>query len=305
MMTAAVAGPVKPADFDAYWSAIDDELARFPIAAEARHTPLHDTEFSTSYDVELTGIGPYRLFGFLSIPKGTGPFPAMLITPRYGSVATPAHWDDRQRYICFTIVHRGQRLADKPFAAAYPGLLTVGIDDPETYIYRSIAADCLRGLEYLLSLDEVDPSRVVVVGDDLAAITAARRPGTVSAMHVTGLMFHRLMDVRKRTDMYPIEEINDSIRLFADRKATISNTVSYFDPQHHAGAISVPVLVAAGDNNAVNGPEWLAGLTGAFAGNVELYQLTHEGQRDHDAMDAWISEKMTIEPRPRIWEISR
>jgi hypothetical protein len=65
------------------------------------------------------------------------------------------------------------------------------------------------------------------------------------------------------------------------------------------------VLVAAGDNNAVNGPEWLAGLTGAFAGNVELYQLTHEGQRDRDAMDAWLSETMSVEPRPRIWEISR
>ena len=98
-MTATVAGLVKPADLDAYWNAIDAELARFPIAAEARHTPLHDTDFSTSYDVELTGIGPYRLFGFLSIPKGNGPFPALLITPRYGSVNTPAHWDDRQRYI--------------------------------------------------------------------------------------------------------------------------------------------------------------------------------------------------------------
>lgn len=304
-MTAAVAGPVKPADFDAYWNAIDDELARFPIAAEARHTPLHDTEFSTSFDVELTGIGPYRLFGFLSIPKGNGPFPALLITPRYGSVNTPAHWDDRQRYVCFTLVHRGQRLADKPFAAAYPGLLTVGIDDPETYIYRSIAADCLRGLEYLLSLDDVDPSRVVVVGDDLSVVVASRRPGTVSALHVTGLMFHRMMDVRKCTDIYPIEEINDEIRLSSGRESAITNTISYFDPQHHAGKISAPVLVAAGDNNAINGPEWLSGLVDAFAGNAELYQLTHEGQRDHDAMDLWLSEKMTVEPRPRIWEISR
>ena len=304
-MTATVAGLVKPADFDAYWNAIDAELARFPIAAEARRTPLHDTEFSTTYDVELTGIGPYRLFGFLSIPKGIGPFPALLITPRYGSVNTPAHWNDRQRYICFTLVHRGQRLADKPFAAAYPGLLTVGIGDPESYIYRSIAADCIRGLEYLLSLDDVDGSRIAVVGDDLAIITAARRPGTISALQVSGLMFHRVMDVRKRTDIYPIEEINDEIRLSGDRESEIANTVSYFDPQHHAGKISGSALVAADDNNAVNGPEWLAGLVGAFAGNAELYQLTHEGQRDHDAMDARLSEMMMVEPRPRIWEISR
>ena len=184
-------------------------------------------------------------------------------------------------------------------------MLTVGIDDPETYIYRSIAADCLRGLEYLLSLDDIDPSRVAVVGDDLAIITAARRPGRISALHVTGLMFHRIMDVRKRTDMYPIEEINDEIRLSADREPLIANAVSYFDPQHHAGAVDAAVLVAAGDNNAVNGPEWLAGLTEAFAGNAELYQLTHEGQRDRDAMDVWLSESMSVEPRPRIWEIAR
>ncbi len=83
------------------------------------------------------------------------------------------------------------------------------------------------------------------------------------------------------------------------------NTVSYFAPQYHAGKISAPVLVAAGDNNAVNGPEWLTGLVNSFAGNAELYQLTHEGQRDRDAMDVWLSETMAVEPRPRIWEISR
>ena len=101
MMTAAVAGPVKPADFDAYWNAIDDELARFPIAAEARHTPLHDTEFSTSYDVELTGIGPYRFLVFFRFPRerslSRAPDHAALWQRQH-----PAHWDDRQRYICFT-----------------------------------------------------------------------------------------------------------------------------------------------------------------------------------------------------------
>lgn len=304
-MTASLAGLVKPADFDAYWKSIDDELARFPIAAEAKRAPQHDTEFCTGYDVELTSIGPYRIFGFLSIPNGSGPFPALLTMPRYGSVNGPAHWNDRERYVCLTICHRGQRLADKPFAASYPGLLTLGIDDPASYIYRDIVADCIRGLEYLLSLDVVDPSYVAIAGDDLGVLTAARRPGTVSAIHLASVMFHRAMDVRERTDIYPIEEINDEIRLSPEREEAIGRTLSYFDPQFHAPEIAASVLVAAGDNNAVNGPEWLAGLVGAFGGETTVYQLTHEGQRDHDAMEAWMAGVQGVEPRPRIWEIER
>ena len=46
------------------------------------------------------------------------------------------HYDDRERYATLTLMHRGQRLADQPFAASYPGLLTLGIDSPATYIYR-------------------------------------------------------------------------------------------------------------------------------------------------------------------------
>ena len=111
------------------------------------------------------------------MPKGEGPFPGLLIAPGYGSVNHLPHLDDRQRYVTLILMHRGQRLADQPFAASYPGLLTLGIDDPATYIYRGIVADCLRGAEFLLSRPEVDTSRVGIVGDDLALITAARRPG--------------------------------------------------------------------------------------------------------------------------------
>ncbi|MGH2561369.1 MAG: acetylxylan esterase [Thermomicrobiales bacterium] len=294
----------KPTDFDDYWDTVDEELARYPANAELTHSPRRSTEFSTGYDVRLTSIGPYRIFGFLSVPKGSGPFPALLNTPRYGSVNGPPHYDDRQRYVVLTLMHRGQRLADQPFAAEYPGLLTLGIDDPATYIYRSIVADCLRGAEWLLSLPDVDANRVGIAGDDLAVITAARR-NQIAALQVTGLMFYRLMEARRRTEAYPIEEINDVVRFEPGCEERIAQTLGYVDPIHHAPGVRAQTVLVAQDPGALGGPEWLEPVQNALGGPVELYSAAHEGGTDHDWLDAWMAGCLGVEAKPRLWTVVR
>jgi cephalosporin-C deacetylase len=283
---------------------VDAELATYPIGAEERHVPLRDNEHSTAYEVELTSIGPYRIFGHLTIPNGEGPFPALLNLPRYGSVNNPPHWDDRQRYVCLTLMHRGQRLADQPFKATYPGLLTLGIDDPATYIYRSIVADCLRGLEYLSSRPEVDRERIALVGDDLSLIVASRRP-LVAAVQVTGLMFHRAPEARKRTEAYPLEEINDEMRLAPERAPAIDATLNFFDPIHFTASNRTKFNVVAGDDGSISGPEWLKGLVARLGSRASIYQLTHEGGTDHDANDRWLATALGVNPLPRLWEVTR
>ena len=131
----------RPDEFDFYWNAVDQDLVRYPAAPTLERLALPSDEFSTVYALRLTSIGPYRIFGYLSVPPGDGPFPGLLVAPHYGSVNHLPHLDDRQRYVTLILMYRGQRLADQPFAATYPGLLTLGIDDPATYIYRGIVAD--------------------------------------------------------------------------------------------------------------------------------------------------------------------
>lgn len=299
------AGSERPSGFGAYWNAVNAELATYPIAPEERHVLRHDNEFSTAYEVRLTSIGPYRIFGHLTIPEGEGPFPALLILPRYGSVNNPPHWDDRRRYVCLSIMHRGQRLADQPFRATYPGLLTLGIDDPRTYIYRSIVADCLRGLEYLTSRPEIDRDRIGVMGDDLSLIVAARRPNVVAAALVTGVMFHRLGEARLLTEAYPIEELNDELRLTPDREEGMLKTLSFFDPIHHGTIGQGRIRIVVNDNDSLNGLGWMAELVERLGESATTYHLTYEGGTDHDANDQWLATALGVSPMPRLWEVSK
>ena len=286
----------RPADFDQYWAAVDEELAQYPAAPTLERLALPSDEHSTVYAVKLTSSGPYRIFGYLSVPTAEGKHPGLLYTPSYGSVNHLPHLDDRQRYVTLILMHRGQRLADRPFAAAYPGLLTLGIDDPGTYIFRGIVADCLRGAEFLLGRPEIDTSRIGIVGNDLALITAARRQG-FTAVQAAGLTFHRLMAARERTDAYPIEEVNDYLRAYPDRVEAVARTLSYFEPAFHAPGIAGTTLFNGG-GAGVNA------VADAVAGPVERYELTHEGGTDHDWQDAWMARQLGSVPKPRLWNVA-
>lgn len=290
----------RPRDFDTYWGAVDQELARYPAAPELALLPLHSDEFSNVYAVRLTSIGPYRIFGYYSQPRGTGSFPGLLVAPRYGSVNHLPHRDDRQRYAVLVLMHRGQRLADTPFAATYPGLLTVGIDAPAAYIYRGIVADCLRGAEFLLSRPEVDATRVGIMGDDLALITAARRP-RFAAVQASGLMFYRLGEAHRRSEAYPVEEVNDYLRTYPEHAAAVERTLTYLDPRHHVSGHSTPTLLSV-PGGALGDRDWLQPLTDVLGEAAHHYTLTHEGGTDHDWLDAWMADQLGAEPKPRLWQ---
>ncbi|MGW4961655.1 acetylxylan esterase [Nonomuraea sp. NPDC004186] len=278
-------------NFDSYWSAVDEELAAIPARPVLDLVPARTTDEATSYTVRLTSTGPYRVFGHLSIPAGDGPFPALLQTPRYGSVNDMPHPNDRSRYVVLGLVHRGQRLADEGFSAAYPGLLTMGIDDPASYIYRGIAADCLRAAEFLMSLDEVDPARVAVRGNDLAVLTAARRPG-FSAVRVSELLFYRAAEARLKSSRYPLEELNDHLRAGSSAQI-VDNTLAYFDPVRHASAVTARTLLAVDD------PDWCAALIEALPA-ASVYKLTHLDGTDNDFLDAWLAELSGVPPMSKF-----
>jgi cephalosporin-C deacetylase len=286
-----------PEAFGDYWQHTLDALARYPACPEIDPLPLRTTAFATLYGVRLTSLGPYRLFGYLSIPTGPGPFPAIYYPPKYQSVLEIIPQGtanlQRSRYVTFALAGRGQRNADSPYAAMFPGLLTEGIDSATSYIFRGIVADGVRGLEFLLTRREVDAARVVVAGNDLALITAAL---TAGATHVvaTPALFYKTAELAPKTQAYPLEEINDYLRLYPARAEAVRRTLANYDLRGFAPRITATTLLMAGaPGTLLDGPA-LRPLVTALQGHVTVYESQQSLYKDGVYGERWMAAQCGI-----------
>jgi cephalosporin-C deacetylase len=287
-------------DIGAWWDRIDDELAALEAAPELAHDPLRSNEQFDTYWMRMTSLGRYTIAAWLSIPKGNGPFPAVMYTPAHMSVVTPAPYEVRARAVTMSVASRGQRGADKPYAAAYPGHLTHGIEDPDRYIYRGVVADAIRAWEVLRALPEVDGDRMAMTGTDLALLVDARRPGA-KAVNVGGSFWYRMMDIAAATDLYPFEEINDHLRTWPEERETVTRPLAYLDPVNHADRLGARLLLHRDRESHLGDEAWFAPLLARMASEPAFLDLTHREQVDHDAVDAWLSAQLGMEPYPRSW----
>ena len=280
----------RPAGFDGYWQDVLDELALYPPRVEVEAIPIRTNDSATMYGLRFTSLGSYRIFAYLSIPVGEGPFPAICWVPGSGSVISPIPQGSasqlRSRFVAFSLAARGFRNADKPYAAAFPGLLTDGIEDPGAYRFRGIAADCVRGLEVLLSRPEVDAGRVVVQGGDLALFTAALGKGATHLV-CTPSTFYRALGAAKGTD----SEIADHLRQNPGSEAAVAETLSYFDPRWFAPRVTARTLVQTAPPGGFLDRDGLSSLLSAFPDQPDVYESQQSNYKDGMFVEQWVSDR--------------
>ena len=73
----------EPTDFDAFWNNQKALLAAIPMDAQV--TLLYDRAHSTTYTISMSNINGRRAYGYISIPKGAGSFPAIITLPPFGA----------------------------------------------------------------------------------------------------------------------------------------------------------------------------------------------------------------------------
>ena len=275
----------KPQDFDQYWKKVEDELASIQPAAERTELHLRSAPEAKVYGLKLTSLDHYRIFAYFCVPSGKGPFPVIYRLPNYGSVVHIPPFEERCKYISVALCHRGQRLSDQPFAAKYPGLLTSGIDSKLNYIYRSIVADCLRVMDYLVSCDDVDSQKISLVGGDLALFTAALRD-SASVLFYTPSMFYKALHKATATQNYPLEEFNDYLRSFPQSINQISQTLAYFEPMNFASRVKSEVMLMEESEGDAND------LAVSFAREIERSGSKHSSYKDGVVLAEWLSKKL-------------
>ena len=275
----------KPQDFDQYWKKVEDELASIQPAAERTELHLRSAPEAKVYGLKLTSLDHYRIFAYFCVPSGKGPFPVIYRLPNYGSVVHIPPFEERCKYISVALCHRGQRLSDQPFAAKYPGLLTSGIDSQRNYIYRSIVADCLRVMDYLVSCDDVDSQKISLVGGDLALFTAALRD-SASVLFYTPSLFYKALHKATATQNYPLEEFNDYLRSFPESIDQISQTLAYFEPMNFASRVKSEVMLMEESEGDAND------LAASFAREIECSGSKHSSYKDGVVLAEWLSKKL-------------
>ena len=275
----------KPQDFDQYWKKVEDELASIQPAAERTELHLRSAPEAKVYGLKLTSLDHYRIFAYFCVPSGKGPFPVIYRLPNYGSVVHIPPFEERCKYISVALCHRGQRLSDQPFAAKYPGLLTSGIDSKQNYIYRSIVADCLRVMDYLVSCDDVDSQKISLVGGDLALFTAALRD-SASVLFYTPSLFYKALHKATATQNYPLEEFNDYLRSFPESIDQISQTLAYFEPMNFASRVKSEVMLMEESEGDAND------LALSFAREIERSGSKHSSYKDGVVLAEWLSKKL-------------
>ena len=163
----------------------------------------------------------------------------------------------RSRYITFSLACRGMRNSDSPYAAMYPGQLTDGLESHETYVYRGIVADTVRGADYIMTRPEVDKNRVAAWGNDNAILAAALHDSITHIVSTPAYLFDPIESVSK-TDSYPLAEFGDYIRSNPSNSDMARSILEYFNLRWHAQSITANTLIMADHEDGIYSTESLS-----------------------------------------------
>jgi cephalosporin-C deacetylase len=291
-----VTSVVRPDDFDEFWTDLLDLAARTPLEPTLELGPLRSNDQVETYEIHYDSIDDVRIAGWYSRPRADyipPPYPALLLVPGYISEPTlPKSWA-KQGYAAIGVAPRGKLRSNRQFNPGYPGLLTHNIVDRHTYSYRGFYIDACRAVDFVMSREEIDHSRIGVHGSSqggaLTVTTAALRNdaiicGAAGAPYLAGFM-----DSASLTHSSPYEEINEYLRLYPEREPDVRRTVAYFDGINFAPMITAPMLVYAGLGDDVCPPETAYDLVRPMTCPVEFITTPRCA---HDAGVYWVMKRV-------------
>lgn len=237
-----------PKDIKQFWAQALQEVEDLPKDYKLKAGPRHRWPSMQVYDVTLAGPGGVTLHGWLTVPKNAGTYPAILELPPYGNSMKP---DLQTRdMIVFRLDVRGHGRSRKEVNPGFPGFLTTGIEDKQTYIYRGVVQDCMAALAFLQQHEKVNRSRIGVMGvsqgGGLASMVACL-DSTVKAMAVSVPFmcnWNRIFE----TSYWPKRDFVKWVEQepYTRSMTQVVNNLSYFDPCHLTQSCKAAVFMAVG-----------------------------------------------------------
>ncbi len=258
-----VAGSARPADFDAFWDAAIARLeAEVPLDPRVERFDAFCTEKHEAFKVSFATFDGLRVYGFLSVPKGQGPFPVEINVPGAGpGVIGPSVGIADRGFIHLVMnVHPFAPAAD---AASQKNRYAeqdrqvqerfgvqrychAAATQRETYFYYRIMLGINRAVNWVVARPDADKTHVGYTGSSQGGgfgfyLLGLNRTFTKGVIHVPAIT--DLLGFQKGRDSgWPklIENMRPS------DKAAALKVAPYFDGAHFAPRITCPVRVSVG-----------------------------------------------------------
>ncbi len=152
-----------PADFDAFWSAAIAERFSNPINPQV----IFDSSVvgGTIYRINIANINNRRMYGYISIPNGTGPFPAVITLPPAGTDVGIAIKEtflmEQGKMISLSLnIHNAEPDAIDPNAYLPNELI-----DRDNYYYKHAVVGIMRFIDYLFTRNDFDGENLILTGN--------------------------------------------------------------------------------------------------------------------------------------------
>ncbi|MET7982762.1 acetylxylan esterase [Streptomyces sp. NPDC005281] len=285
----------EPGDFDSFWAKTLQEAREHDL--DARFEPVElPLKTVTVHDVTFAGFGGHPIKGWLTVPAWVNsPLPTVVEFIGYGGGRGLPHthlmWASAG-FAHFVMDTRGQASGwgggDTPdpvgSAPAFPGFMTRGIEEPETYYYRRLFTDAVRAVEAARSHPLVDAARVAVLGGSQGGGVSIAVGGLVPDLAAVAPDVPFLCDFPRATvltDRAPYREIGNYLKTHRGRTEQVQRTLSYFDGVHFAARGRAPALFSAALEDQTCPPSTVFAAFNAWGNEdkeIEVYDFNdHEG----------------------------
>lgn len=303
----------EPEDFDQFWTEQKAALAKIPPDYRLEPAPALSSEKAEAFYLSFQNVGgwpgPSRFYGVLCVPRGKGPFPAVLVAPGAGvRPYTGSLAMAEKGAITLQVGIHGIPL-NLP-AEAYDMLKTgaldnyarFNLDDRNAYYYRRVYLGCLRAADYLTTRPDWDGKNLIVMGGSqggqLSIMTAALDPRVtgVAALYpaysdVSGYLHGRAggWPGLFRTSENGVKDAPVEPKLL---------TTSYYDTLNFAKRLRVPGIYFQGYNDVTCPPTSVFAVYNTITAPKRLVLGLEHGhawsRSQQDPVDAWVCEQLGI-----------
>lgn len=302
----------EPADFDDFWR---DTLAS--ARQEDSLLDIHEVQTPVKSliieDLTFRGFSGDPVRAWVTRPPSDGPLPVVVEYLGYGGGrGLPGErlgWAS-SGYLHILMDTRGQGSAwgtggDTPdphgTGPAFPGVMTRGIERPESYYYRRLMTDAVRIIDSVTSLPAADPDRIGVVGGSqggaLAIAAAALHPAVKTLCPEVPFLCSMRRSVELTPDA-PFTEVSNYLGVHRDRVDETFSTLSYFDGANFASRIHQPALFSTALMDTVVLPSTVFAAYNRLSSvdkEIVVYEFNgHEGgqHRHWERQASWLSTRL-------------